>query len=226
MRILIAEDDRILGEGLMRYFRQAGHLPELTTNGNAADHLLSCEDYDLIILDLGLPGIDGFEVMRRVGRRGRRIPTLVITARDAVADKILGLNLGADDYLVKPFSLGELEARIRAVLRRGQGAAETLIVCGRLRVDMAGRRTWVDGAPVRLTAREWAVLECLVLRAGKIVSKEQIISVVAGRDGEVSQGVLNVHMSRLRRKLETAGVRIHTVRGLGYCLEKNAQLPD
>ena len=220
MHVLIVEDDKALGDGLVRYLQQAGYRVELATGGREADLLLAHEEYDLVILDIGLPGLDGFEVLRRARQRERYVPALVLTARDSVGDRVHGLDLGADDYLIKPFSLIELEARMRAVIRRGQQTAETQIVCGQLSVDIAAKRVWVAGNPVRLTAREWGVLEFLVLRAGKIVSKEQIVSAISGTDEELNLNVVEVYISRLRNKLGPAGVKIHSIRGFGYYLDK------
>lgn len=225
MHVLIVEDDKALGDGLVRYLRQAGYHTELATSGREADLLLAHEEYDLLILDIGLPGIDGFEVLRRARQRERYVPVLVLTARDSVADRVHGLDLGADDYLIKPFSLMELEARMRAVIRRGQQTAETQIVCGQLTVDIAAKRVWVAGGPVRLTAREWGVLEFLVLRAGKIVSKEQIVSAISGADEDLNLNVVEVYISRLRNKLGPAGVKIHSIRGFGYYLDKTSDDP-
>lgn len=222
MQVLIVEDDETLGDGLIRYLRQAGHQVELATNGREADLLMAHEEYDLVILDIGLPGLDGFEVLRRARQRERYVPALVLTARDAVEDRVRGLDLGADDYLVKPFSLLELEARMRAVVRRGQQTAETQIVYGLLKVDIAARRVWVADDPVRLTGREWSVLEFLVLRAGKIVSKEQIVSAISDRDAELNPNVVEVYISRLRNKLGPAGVKIHAIRGFGYYLDETS----
>ncbi len=220
MHVLIVEDDKALGEGLVRYLLQAGHRVELATSGREADLLLAHEEYDIVILDIGLPGIDGFEVLRRARQRERYVPALVLTARDSVADRVHGLDLGADDYLIKPFSLMELEARMRAVIRRGQQTTETQIVYGQLKVDIAAKRVWVADNPVRLTAREWGVLEFLVLRAGKIVSKEQIVSAISGPDADLNLNVVEVYISRLRNKLGPAGVKIHSIRGFGYYLDK------
>lgn len=222
MHVLIVEDDKALGEGLVRYLLQAGHRVELAVSGREADLLMAHEEYDLVILDIGLPGMDGFEVLRRARLRERYVPALVLTARDSVADRVHGLDLGADDYLIKPFSLMELEARMRAVIRRGQQTAETQIVCGQLKVDIAAKRVWVAGDPVRLTAREWGVLEFLVLRAGKIVSKEQIVSAISSADEDLNLNVVEVYISRLRNKLGPAGVKIHSIRGFGYYLDKTA----
>lgn len=220
MRILIVEDDKTLSDGLARYLRQAGNIVETAATGTEADTLLVHEDYDLVILDVGLPGMDGFEVLRRARKRERYVPVLMLTARDEVEDRVHGLNLGADDYLAKPFSLAELEARVRAVIRRGQAATETQIVYGPLMIDIAARRVWLSNEPVRLTAREWTVLEFLVLRAGKMVSKDQIASAVNGWEADVSPNVVEVYISRLRSKLEPAGVKIHSIRGFGYYLDK------
>jgi two-component system, OmpR family, response regulator len=222
MHVLIAEDDETLGDGLGRYLRQAGHQVDLATNGREADLMLTHEWYDLLVLDIGLPGLDGFEVLRRARLRDRYVPTIVLTARDAVEDRVRGLDLGADDYLIKPFSLLELEARMRSVLRRNQKTAETHILYAKLKVDIAARRAWVENDPLRLTSREWGVLECLVLRAGKMVSKDQIAAAISDLDAGLNPNVIEVYISRLRQKLAASGVKIHSIRGFGYYLEKTA----
>ena len=221
MRILIVEDDRVLCDALTRYLRQAGYIVDSASNGAEANSILATEEFDLAVLDIGLPGMDGLEVLRRARRRHKYLPVLVITARDALEDRVHGLDLGADDYLVKPFALQELEARIRAVLRRGQAADGTRLTYGPLAMDLAGKRAWLGEAPLRLTAREWHVLEFLVTRAGKIVNKEQIVSAISSWDADVSNNALEVHISRLRAKLEPAGLRIHSIRGFGYYLEQS-----
>jgi two-component system OmpR family response regulator len=220
MRVLIVEDDKVLGDGLTRYLQQNGYIVEVATSGTEADAVLATEDFGLVILDIGLPGMDGFEVLRRVRRRNNYLPVLVLTARDALQDRVHGLDLGADDYLVKPFALLELEARIRAIVRRGQASEGTKLMFGSLVIDTAAKRVWLGEKPLRLTAREWHVLEFLILRAGKIVSKDQIISAIGGADAEVSSNALEVHISRLRSKLEPGGLRIHSIRGFGYYLDK------
>lgn len=222
MRVLIVEDDKVLADGLMRYLQQAGYVVDMAGSGSEADKVLADEDFSLVILDIGLPGLDGFEVLRRLRRRPRYVPVLVLTARDALEDRVHGLNVGADDYLVKPFALQELEARIRAVVRRGQASEGTKLVYGTLAMDADARRAWLAERPLRLTVREWHVLEFLVMRAGKIVSKEQIISAISRWDADVSPNALEVHISRLRSKLEPAGLRIHSIRGFGYYLDKQA----
>jgi two-component system, OmpR family, response regulator len=220
MRVLIVEDDKLLGDGLTRYLQQAGYVVDVSTNGTQADTLLGQEEYDLVILDIGLPGMDGFEVLRRMRRRKRYVPVLVLTARDTLDDRVRGLDLGADDYLVKPFALLELEARVRAVTRRGQTVNGTPLTYGPLILDTGARRAWLQQKPLKLTAREWGVLEFLILRAGKMVNKDQIVAAVSQWDAEISHNAVEVYISRLRSKLEPAGIRIHAVRGFGYYLDK------
>ena len=220
MRVLIAEDDEVLADGLDRYLRQAGYNTQRVASGAHADALLAVEAFDLVILDIGLPGLDGFEVLRRLRSRRREVAVLVLTARDAVEDRVRGLDLGADDYLVKPFALVELEARLRAIARRGQPLDETRVVYGPLMLDLDAKRAWLEGEPVRLTAREWQILEFLILRAGKMVSKDQIASAIGSPDEEMSYSAVEVHISHLRQKIEPAGVRIRSIRGFGYYLEK------
>lgn len=220
MRVLIVEDDRLLADGLTRYLQQVGYVADVARSGTEADQVLARENYDLVILDIGLPGLDGFEVLRRMRRRERYVPVIMLTARDTLEDRVRGLDLGADDYLVKPFALLELEARLRAVLRRGQAIDSTQLAYGALVLDPGARRAWLDGKPLKLTAREWSVLEFLVLRAGKIVNKDQIAGAVSRWDNEMSRNAVEVYVSRLRSKLEPVGITIHSVRGFGYYLEK------
>lgn len=220
MRILIAEDDSVLADGLLRALRRSDFAVDIAGDGTAADHLLSAQDYDLVILDLGLPGLDGFEVLRRLRRRGGTAPVLILTARDAIADRVRGLDLGADDYLTKPFELPELEARVRALIRRGQAGGSAVLTHGALALDLAGRRATLHGAPVELSAREIAVLEVLMLRSGRVVNKDQLAGQIYGQDEEVGANAIEVYVHRLRKKLEPSGVAIRTIRGLGYLLEK------
>jgi len=220
MRDLIIEDDKVLTDGLSRYLQQSGYVVDVAANGTAADTMLATEEFGLAILDIGLPGMDGFEVLRRIRRRQTYLPVLVLTARDALEDRVHGLDLGADDYLVKPFALQELEARIRAIIRRGQSPKGTKLSYGALVMDADAKRAWLAESPLRLTAREWLVLEFLVMRAGKIVNKDQIVSAISTWDADVSHNALEVHISRLRSKLEPAGLKIHSIRGFGYYLEQ------
>ncbi len=220
MRILIVEDDPVLADGLTRSLRESDYAVDCVNDGGAADHVLAAQTYDLVILDLGLPRLDGFEVLRRLRRRGSRVPVLVLTARDSLDERVKGLDLGADDYLTKPFDLPELEARLRALIRRGQSGGGSVLSHGALALDTAGRRATLGGEPLDLSAREFGVLEVLMLRSGRVVNKEQLADQLYGWDEEVGANAIEVYVHRLRRKLEPAGVTIRTIRGLGYLLEK------
>ena len=220
MRILIVEDEPLLADGLNRSLRQADYAVDCVSNGAEADHVLASQNYDLVILDLGLPKLDGFEVLRRLRSRGSRVPVLILTARDSLEDRVRGLDLGADDYLSKPFELAELEARVRALIRRGASGGSSLLAHGSLTLDTAGRRVLLNGQPLDLSARELGVLEVLMLRSGRVVNKEQLAEQLYGWDEEVGANAIEVYVHRLRRKLEPAGVKIRTIRGLGYLLEK------
>ena len=222
MRILLVEDDAVLATALSRALRQAAYAVDVIDSGNEADRILRTDVYDLVVLDLGLPGLDGLEVLRRLRDRRSRVPVLALTARDALEDRVTGLDLGADDYLTKPFDLPEFEARVRALIRRGHyNAAAARVVHGRLSLDTAGRRLYCDEEPIELSLRELAVAEILILRAGRVVSKEQMVDHLYGwNDEEVGSNAIEVYVHRVRRKLEPAGVSIRTVRGMGYLLEK------
>jgi two-component system OmpR family response regulator len=222
MRILIAEDDPVLADGLTRALRQADYAVDCVGAGDQAERALLAQNYDLLILDLGLPKLDGFELLRRLRHRGSRVPVLVLTARDALDDRVKGLDLGADDYLTKPFDLPELEARVRALIRRGHSGGSSILTHGALKLDTAGRRATLNGVPLDLSARELGVLEVLMHRSGRVVNKEQLAEQLYGWDEEVGANAIEVYVHRLRRKLEPAGVIIRTIRGLGYLLDKPA----
>ncbi|SDV51569.1 response regulator [Chitinasiproducens palmae] len=220
MRILIAEDDSVLADGLIRSLRHAGYAVDHVTSGSDADNALSLHDYDLLILDLGLPRLSGLDVLRRLRARQSAVPVLILTAADSVDARVRGLDLGADDYMAKPFALSELQARIRALTRRGAGGGPTVIQHGGLSFDQIGRLASIDGRVVELSARELGLLEVLLQRAGRLVSKEQLVDHLCEWGEEVSTNAIEVYVHRLRKKIEASGIRISTVRGLGYCLEK------
>ena len=218
MHILVVEDDALLTEGLVRVLSRAGHVVAHAATGNSADQLLTAELFDLIVLDIGLPDIDGFEVLRRLRARHVATSVLILTARDAVEDRVHGLDLGAEDYLTKPFSVNEFEARVRALLRRLVAPEARWSTAG-LGIDLAAKRVKVHGKPVELTRREWTLLELFLTRSGRVLSKEQIAERLTGFDEQLSPNAIEVHVSRLRTKLEPAGVHIRTVRGFGYLWE-------
>jgi two-component system OmpR family response regulator len=218
MRILVVEDDSLLARGLTRVLTRAGHAVDKAETGVQADKALRAASYDLVVLDIGLPDIDGFEVLRRLRLRRAAANVLVLTARDAVEDRVHGLDLGADDYLTKPFSVTEFEARVRALLRRASLPMGAVSV-GRLTVDVEAKRIRINGTPIDLTVREWALLELFMARPGRVLSKEQIAQQLADYDAQLTPNAIEVYVSRLRAKIETAGVRIRTVRGFGYLWE-------
>lgn len=220
MRILLVEDDALLADGLARALRQSSYRVELAGDGKMADRCLESEEFDLVILDLGLPGLDGSTVLQRLRNRRQRTPVLVLSARQALEERVRLLDLGADDYLVKPVALVELEARVRALIRRGQAQPDPLLRLGRVELDTVGKRAWLDGAAMDLTAREWVALEFLAQRVNRVVNKEQFAQALYSWDEEITPNAIEKFISRLRGKLEPAGITIRTVRGLGYYLEK------
>ncbi len=220
MRLLIVEDDALIADGLVRAMRAAGHAVDHAPDGITADDALRQYPYSLVILDLGLPKLDGIEVLKRLRQRDSSVPVLVLTARDALTDRIAGLDAGADDYLVKPFDLPEFEARVRALLRRRQTSIAGRIRIGDLIVDATGRSAYFGDIRVELSSREFGVLETLARRAGRVVSKDQLLEALTGWDEDVGTNAIEVYVHRLRRKLEPASVQIRTLRGLGYLIEK------
>lgn len=222
MRLLIVEDDAMLADGLARSLRRAGHVVDCVESAERGWLALENESFDLLILDLGLPGSDGFDLLRRLRRNKRYVPVIVATAREAVAERVRGLDLGADDYLVKPFAFEELEARVRALIRRRSVATAPEFRCGDLVLDLAGREARVAGEPIELTRREWAIMELLVTQQGVALAKEHIMQSLSSWDDKLSLNAVEVYVSRLRSKLERSGVRIRTVRGYGYMLEPPA----
>lgn len=216
MRLLLLEDDLLLGEGLRDYLRAEGHVVDWCLQVRDATLLVN-EPYDALLIDWQLPDGSGLDWLRRLRQRGLTTPALMLTARDLLSDRVQGLDAGADDYLVKPFEPEELAARLRAVSRRMAGTGGERIDFGALQVDLTAKAVWQGPTRVELTAREWALLEALVLRAGRIVSRSDLDALVIGLDAEVSSNVLEVHISNLRRKLGRGF--IETVRGLGYRID-------
>jgi two-component system OmpR family response regulator len=217
---LIAEDDQVLADGLVRSLRNVGYTVDQVGSGSEADAALSMHEFDVVILDLGLPKLHGLEVLRKLRTRGSSVPVLILTAADSIEQRVKGLDLGADDYMAKPFSLQELEARVRALTRRGLGTASTVIKHGPLSFDVGGRVASIDGQMIDLSAREIRLLEVLLQRAGRLESKDQLVEHMCSWGEEVSHNAIEVYIHRLRKKIEQGPVRIATVRGLGYCLEK------
>lgn len=220
MRLLIVEDDDIVADAIARVLAAESWTATRAKSAEAALAALAAEDFDLAVVDVGLPGSDGLSLVRRLRGAGKTLPALVLTARCTLADRVKALDLGADDFLGKPFEPAELAARCRALLRRASGTLGGTIKLQRMDIDLGGRRLRVDGADVELTAREWLLLECLVKRAGLLVSKERLLQALAQPDQDLSANALEVHISRLRGKLGDAAV-IRGLRGLGYRLEES-----
>jgi DNA-binding response OmpR family regulator len=219
VRLLIVEDDDIVADAIARGLIAAGFTIRAAKSAESALAALSEEEFDLAVIDIGLPGADGLTLVRRLRSAGRTLPTLILTARGTLNDKVKALDLGADDFLSKPYEPAELAARCRALVRRSNGALGGVINLNRMSVDLAGKRLRIDAAEVELTAREWLVLECLVRRTGLIVSKERLAQAVAQPDQDITANAIEVHISRLRNKLGNAAV-IRSLRGLGYRLEE------
>ena len=218
MHVLLVEDDPVLADGIARILRGHGMVVDMVNNGHDADRALSSREVSVVVLDIGLPGIDGFEVVRRLRARGSALPVLLLTARDDIQDRVRGLEIGADDYLVKPFAAPELVARLKALVRRGNPRSADLQMGGLL-LDPLSRRATVNGQVVDLSAREWAVLEYLIRNASRVVSKQQIIDAILPWGEEMTLNAVEVYVSRIRAKIMSAGVSINTIRGFGYMLE-------
>ena len=219
MRLLIVEDDDIVADAIARGLAAAKYAVHRATSAEAALGALANEEFALAVIDVGLPGADGLTLVRRLRSAGKTMPTLILTARCTLNDKVKALDLGADDFLSKPFEPAELVARCRALMRRSSGALDGIIKLNRMSVDLLGHRLSVNDADVELTAREWLLLECLVRRTGQIVSKERVQQAVASPEQDITPNAIEVHVSRLRAKLGDAAV-IRTLRGLGYRLEE------
>ncbi|HLX31026.1 MAG TPA: response regulator transcription factor [Casimicrobiaceae bacterium] len=220
MRILVVEDDSVLAAALTRALHQSAYAVDLVGDGDTANEALATTSYDLVVLDIALPKLDGLSVLRRLRDRRVQTPVLILTARDTLEDRVGGLDSGADDYMTKPFDLPEFEARVRALIRRGHSATGTSLVHGRLRLDVAARRLFHDDEPIEMSARELALTELFLARQGRVVSKEQMIDHLFGFGDDVGSNAIEVYVHRVRRKLEPFGVEIRTVRGMGYLLDR------
>ena len=219
MRVLIVEDDKPIADALKASLVDAGHAVDDVHDGVAAEQALLGDAYDLLVLDLGLPRLDGTQVLRRARERHSGVAVLVVTARDGVADRVRTLDIGADDYLVKPFELSEFLARSRALLRRRANSGLAEMALGRLRLHLGARRVWLGDQPLELTAREYALLEALFVRQQHVVSRGQLMEAVCDWESDLSDNGLDISVHRLRRKLAGSGTQIRTIRGLGYMLE-------
>ena len=219
MRLLVVEDDDIVADAIMRGLAAANYAVHRVASAESAQAALADEEFALAVIDVGLPGTDGLSLVRRLRSSGKTLPTLILTARCTLADKVKALDLGADDFMSKPFEAAELAARCRALMRRSSGALNGIIKLNRLSVDLAGKRLCIDETEVELTAREWLVLECLVRRMGLIVSKDRLQQAVANPDQDITANAVEVQISRLRAKLGDAA-NIRSLRGLGYRLEE------
>jgi len=223
MLILLVEDDQPLAASIAAALAAQGWRVDISARGEPVPASLQRDDYDALVLDIGLPGIDGLETLRRVRAQGSTLPVLMLTARDTVEERVHGLEVGADDYLVKPFAPVELVARLRALTRRHENRIAEVLSVGGLRFDPRALRAWVADDAVKLSRRECDVLQYLMLKAGRVVQREQLVALVPGWSGATSDNALDLLVSRLRTKIEPAGVRLRTVRGLGYLLDAGGE---
>jgi len=221
MHVLLVEDDSVLADGVSRALQAHGMVVDVVDNGIDVEPALKHAEIAVMVLDIGLPGIDGFEVVRRLRSRGNHLPVLLLTARDAIQDRVRGLELGADDYLVKPFATIELVARLKALVRRSSPKTVELRF-GELSLDAFSMRAHIGDKPIDLSGREWAVLEYLMQQASRVVSKQQIIDAILPWSEELTLNAVEVYVSRIRPKIAAANIEIRTIRGFGYMLEKTA----
>ncbi|MGZ8162539.1 MAG: response regulator [Methylobacter sp.] len=220
MNILLIEDDAVLADGLIHTLGKSGYVVTCATTSTHAEQLLQAQDFDLIVLDLGLPDMDGLDLLRRFRRRKVPLPIMILTARDGVNDRIQGIEQGADDYLTKPFELRELEARIHALIRRCYGGFNTNIVIGQLTLDTHNHQVLADAQPLILSAREYSLLEIFLMQAGKVVCKDRMAQRLAVDGEALTDNAIEIYVHRIRKRIEPYGAVIRTVRGLGYLLEK------
>ena len=221
MHILLAEDEHALGEWLSKALEQSSHRVDWRDDGRLVEQALAETDYDVLVLDLGLPGRSGSDVLRRLRSKDSRLPVLVLTARDSLTERVNTLNQGADDFLPKPFALAELEARLTALVRRARGSEHPRFACGPLAFDTVTRQFTLEGDVVQLSPREHALLKALISRSGEPLSRQQAMDRIFSDEADVQASALDMLLHRLRKRLEHSGVRIHTYRGLGYALESD-----
>lgn len=222
MRVLVIEDDTTLGHALEEFLTDQGYAVDWLTDGDQVEGALSAQSYELLLLDLNLPGKSGLDILRQVRAEGNQVPVLILTARDGLDDRVAGLDAGADDYVTKPFDLPELAARVRVFARRRTGQVQPLIEVGPLVFDTIGREVRVSGNRLNLSVRELSVLEMLMARVGRVVTKRQIVNSLSAWDADFSENAVEVYVYRLRKRLENTGATIQTVRGFGYMLEVDA----
>jgi DNA-binding response OmpR family regulator len=218
MRVLVIEDDTTLGHALQEFLAQQGYAVDWLTEGDQVAGAVIAQTYDLLLLDLNLPGRSGLEVLADLRAGGHQVPVLILTARDSVEDRVAGLDAGADDYVTKPFELAELAARVRAFGRRRAGQVQSLIEVGPLVFDSVNREVHANGERLALSVRELSVLEMLMARAGRVVTKRQIVNSLSAWDADFSENAVEVYVYRLRKRLDGTGASIQTVRGFGYLL--------
>jgi len=219
MRILLVEDDTMLADSVCEGLEKGGFTVDHLGAAEPAESALGLTHYDLAIVDIGLPGMSGLELIRRVRQRKLQLPVLILTARDGLDDRISGLDLGADDYMVKPFQLPELLARMRALIRRSRSAASSELVAGAIHLDLGSHLVTVNGEILDLTGREWEILEQLMLASPNVVSKRKMAESLSEWENEISANAVEIYVSRLRQKLQGGGVEIRTIRGIGYRLD-------
>ena len=220
MRILLVEDDTLLSNGIRDGLDKEGFTVDCLDAAEPAESALQLTHYDLAIIDIGLPGINGLELIRRVRTKGILVPVMILTARDGLDDRITGLDVGADDYMVKPFHLPELFARLRALIRRSRSAASSLLSAGTLQLDLARHTAQANGKPLELTQREWELLQQLMLASPNVVNKQKMVESLSQWDNELTTNAIEIYISRLRGKLQNVGIEIRTIRGIGYRLDE------